>query len=635
MDRLLTQRGGKAHLLLGNEAIVRGALEAGMGFATCYPGTPSSEVPDTLYRLRKLNPGKTHYYFEYSANEKVALEVAAGAASSGLRTLCTMMHVGLNVAADPLMTLAYAGVRAGMVILTADDPSMFSSQNEQDNRYYARFSGLPMLEPAGPAEAKEMTKIAFELSEELGVPVLLRTTTRVSHAREAVTFGGFNKPKTKATFEKSPFTLVPVPAVARNLHLRLLNIYDQAQAVSEKSPLNPMSGKGKLGVISSGVAAAYTEDAIGDLGLKTKVKHLKLGLSWPLPEKKMVRFLKGVDQVLIVEELEPLIENAVKTLAFDHGLSVKVQGKSKKHPQVSSDVAQPQVFTRAFEYTPGQVRGVLAKFAGVKYQAPKAVSIPDPPPLPGRPPNLCAGCSHRATYYAVKKASEGIDTVHPTDIGCYTLGFLPPLAMGDFLICMGSSVSSSCGFAKATDQKVISFIGDSTFFHSGMTGLANAVYNNHNFTLVILDNGTTAMTGHQPNPGVDTEALGDPTQHVDIEQVVRGLGVQHVSKIKPFKTKAAIQAVKKAVEFQGVSVVISEELCPLYAKRVAPKSKKPFRVSQKKCKKHMDCIQKVACPAMYVVDGQVQINELQCIGCALCAQVCPENAILPVQTKKA
>ena len=630
MDRLLIQRGGKSHLLLGNEAIVRGALEAGLAFATCYPGTPSSEVPDTLYRLRKQNPDKTQYYFEYSANEKVALECAAGAAASGLRTLCTMKHVGLNVAADPLMTLAYAGVRAGMVILTADDPSMFSSQNEQDNRQYARLSGLPMLEPAGPAEAKEMTRYAFELSEELGVPVLMRTTTRVNHAREAVPYGNLKKPKTDATFEKSPFTLVPVPAVARSLHLRLLNVYDQAQAISENSPFNSLSGKGRLGVISSGVAAAYVEDAISDLDLSQKIKLLKLGLSWPLPEKKLIRFIKGLDQVLIVEELEPLVENAVKALAFENGVKLKVSGKSKKHPEVSCDIAQPKTLTRAFEYNPGLVRSVLAKFAGVKYQAPKPLILPDPPQLPGRPPNLCAGCPHRGSYLAVKEVL-GDEGIYPTDIGCYTLGLLPPINMADYLVCMGSSASAAGGIAKATGQKVVSFIGDSTFFHSGMTGLVNAVHNNHNYTLVILDNGTTAMTGHQPHPGVDTESIGDLTRHVDIEQVVRGLGVQHVTKIKPFKQKAAVAAVKEAVEFEGVSVIISEELCPLFARRVAPKPKRSFQVNPDKCKKHFDCIQKVACPAMYYDGDQVYINEQQCIGCSLCAQTCPENAILPVK----
>ncbi|MBU4573855.1 MAG: indolepyruvate ferredoxin oxidoreductase subunit alpha, partial [Desulfarculus sp.] len=436
MDVLLTPSGGKEHLLLGNEAIVRGALEAGMAFATCYPGTPSSEVPDTLYRLRKQFPNKVKYYFEYSTNEKVALECAAGAAASGVRTLCTMKHVGVNVAADPLMTLAYVGVNAGMVILTADDPSLFSSQNEQDNRYYARLSGLPMLEPCGPAEAKEMTSYCFELSEELGSPVMIRTTTRVNHAREAVPFVKLGKVKQTSKFKKNPMQYVTVPAVSRNLHLRLLNIYNQAQAISEQSPYNQIVGKGKLGIITSGVAANYVMDAVGDLGAKSKIKVFKLGFTYPLPEKKIARFLKSVDKVLIVEELEPILEEAVKALAQEKGISVEIVGKvAGKVPAKSVDIEAPGFFSRAFEYNPRLVREVIAKTFGLKFTEPAEISLAGMPTPPGRPPNLCPGCPHRATYFAVKEVA-GDEAIYPTDIGCYTLGVLPPIKAADFLICM-------------------------------------------------------------------------------------------------------------------------------------------------------------------------------------------------------
>jgi indolepyruvate ferredoxin oxidoreductase, alpha subunit len=631
MDVLLTPSGGKKHLLLGNEAIVRGAIEAGLAFATCYPGTPSSEIPDTLYRLRKQNPDKVKYYFEYSTNEKVALECAAGAAASGLKTLCTMKHVGMNVAADPMMTLAYVGTRAGMVIVCADDPSMFSSQNEQDNRYYARLSGLPMLEPDGAAQAKEMTKYCFELSEELKVPVILRTTTRVNHAREAVPFEKTARVKALSKFEKAPMQLVPVPVVARNLHLRLLNTYNQAQAISEKSPFNTISGRGKLGVITSGVSVNYVQDAVSDLGAKSKVKVLTLGMSWPLPEKKIVRFLKSVDKLLVVEELEPLMEEAIRALAQENGIEVEIAGKMKgKVPAKSVDLEPTAFFSRAFEYTPRLVRQTMAKYFGIKSRDKAELKLGGIPALPGRPPNLCAGCPHRATYHTVKELL-GQEAVYSTDIGCYTLGLLPPIQAADFLVCMGSSVSSACGISRATGQKVVGFIGDSTFFHSGITGLVNAVHNNHNFTLIILDNGTTAMTGHQPHPGVNTKAIGDVTTHIPIEPLVKGLGVKHVSVIKPFKVRASKKAIKAAVEFEGVSVVISQELCPLFEKRVAPRSRKPFAVNEKKCKGHLDCINKIACPAMFVEDGQARINTLQCIGCALCAQICPENAILPAK----
>ncbi len=630
MDKLLTPSGGKSHLLLGNEAIVRGAIEAGMAFATCYPGTPSSEVPDTLYRIRKQNPDAAKYYFEYSTNEKVALEVAAGAAGAGLRTLCTMKHVGMNVAADPLMTLAYVGTRAGMVILVADDPSLFSSQNEQDSRYYARLSGLPMLEPADPVEAKEMVKFGFDFSEELETPFLLRTSTRVNHAREPVPFAKPKKTKKQTKFKKDPMRFVTVPAVSRKLHLRLMEIFDKAQAASEKSPFNSITGKGKLGIVTAGVAAHYVSDALGDLGAKGKVKVLKIGFSWPLPEKKLISFMKSVDKLLVVEELEPLMEDACRVLAEKNNIDVEIFGKSKKIPAQVVDIAPPDFFSRAYEYNPRLVRKVIAKTFGFKHKDTTPVTGKGLPALPGRPPNLCAGCPHRATYYAVKEVL-GNDAIYPTDIGCYTLGLLPPISMADYVICMGSSVSSSSGISKATGQKVVGFIGDSTFFHSGITGLANAVHNNHNFTLVILDNGTTAMTGHQPHPGVMTDKIGDPTTHIDIEGVVRGLGVPHVTIIKPFKTRASIKAIKEAVEFEGVSVVISKELCPLFARRVAPKTKKPFAVNEAKCKGHLDCIKKVACPAMFLDNGKAKINSLQCIGCALCAQICPENAILPVK----
>ncbi len=613
MHKLLTDSPGKEMLLLGNEAIARGALEAGLSFATCYPGTPSSEIPEQFFRISQ----ETDLYFEYSTNEKVALEVGAGAAVSGLRTMVTMKHVGLNVAADPLMTLAYSGVKAGMVIVTADDPYLFSSQNEQDNRYYARLSGLPMLEPTNTQEMKDITKMAFDLSEQLELPVLLRTTTRLNHVRGKVVLGELQPIRTKGEFRRNPFHFVAIPAVSRKLHKLLLEKYDQAARKAESWPTNQIIGNGPWGIVTNGVSFNYVSDAISDLGIQDKVTILKLGFSWPLPKGLIKQFLDQVDKVLVVEELEPINENDFRAIAQELGITKLIKGKGVGE------------LSRLFEYDPGMVRRAIAQYFEVPYEPPKPVDLSGIPELPARPPNLCPGCPHRATYYAVKEV-YGEDAIHPTDIGCYTLGVLPPISMADYLICMGSSVSSSCGFSQATDKKVVSFIGDSTFFHSGITGLVNAVHNNHKFTLVILDNGTTAMTGHQPHPGVDTTPMGVQRTQIDLEQVVRGCGVKDVHVVKPFKLKKTMEAVKAAMEYDGISVIISKELCPLFAKATGQARKaKPFYVNLDKCKNHRDCINKIACPAMYLEGEQVMINQNLCIGCAVCAQICPENAILP------
>jgi indolepyruvate ferredoxin oxidoreductase, alpha subunit len=615
MHKLLTDSPGTQMLMLGNEAIARGAIEAGVAFGTAYPGTPSSEISTNLFQVSQ----HSDLYFEFSTNEKVALEVAAGAANSGLRTICTMKHVGLNVAADPLMTLAYVGVKAGLVIISADDPFMFSSQNEQDNRYYAKLSGLPMLEPSTVAEAKEMVIHAFDLSEELQEPVILRTTTRINHSSAFVALGAVRKPRLKGDFVKDPYHQVPVPAVARKLHLRLLDNLARAEVLSCASPYNWIAGQGTWGVICSGVSLNYVQDAVRDLDVEDKVRILRLGFSHPLPARLILDFLKGCRKVLVVEEGEPYLEEAVKALAQEAALTLPIRGKGKG------------LFSRSYEFDPALVRQVLATYYAITCTPPAKLSLEDMPPLPARPPNLCAGCSHRATFYAVKKAAHGMDTVCPTDIGCYSLGFLPPLAMGDFMICMGASVSSGCGFSRGLDRKVIAFIGDSTFLHSGMTGLVNAVYNNHDLTLVILDNGTTAMTGHQPNPGTDMKLMGlEGYNRISIEAIVKAMGVRHVAVIKPYKVQKSIAAIRQALKHRGVSVVISQEMCVLYAKGLKKHKQRAFQVTDK-CKNHRICIEDFACPAFYLDQSRVRINPDICVGCAVCAQICPENAIVPVQ----
>ena len=613
MSELLTGQAGERRLFLGNEAIVRGALEAGVALVTTYPGTPASEIGDRCYGISR----QTDLQFEFSTNEKVALEVAAGASACGWRVLCAMKHVGLNVAADALMTLAYVGVKGGMVIVSADDPSLFSSQNEQDNRYYAKLAGLPMLEPATPEEAKAMTLAAFALSEQLKVPVLLRTTTRVNHTRGPVTLGELAARPGPGKFYKDPFRQVMVPAVARQAHVRLLAAQDQARALAETSVFNEISGAGAWGIVTSGVAGTYAADALTELGLAGKVQLLKLGFTHPLPETLLGDFLAPLTKVLVVEELEPYLEDGLKAIAQDRGLTVTIRGKG------------PGLFSRLYEYHPGLVREVVARFFDVAAQAP-APLVPEKileQPLPDRPPNLCAGCPHRAMYYAVKIALKdlGVEGIFPTDIGCYTLGLLPPLSMADYLICMGSSISTAAGISRATGQKVVAFIGDSTFFHSGLPALVNAVHHKHDFLLVILDNGTTAMTGHQPHPGVSLMPPGYPGEHVPIQRVVKALGVEQLWVVNPFKYKESLAATKEALTASGIRVLISEAPCHLYAQRLSGKRRTARFQVTKGCGECRDCLDNFGCPAMYLESGepgQLQIDPELCSGCAFCVQWC-------------
>ncbi len=615
MHKLLTGQPGFKMLLLGNEAIARGGLEAGVAVATTYPGTPSSEISSNFFQISQ----ESKLYFEYSTNEKVALEVAAAAANSGVRSMCIMKHVGMNVAADALLTLAYVGVKGGLVIVTADDPFMFSSQNEQDNRFYSKLAGLPMMEPSSAQEAKDMLRDAFDLSEELQLPVIFRTTTRINHSSEIVSLGELRDPKTTGNFVKDPFNYVTVPAVSRNLHAKLLEKLDKAETISENSKYNMIIGKGDWGIICNGVSYNYVCDGVKELDIQNSTRILRIGISHPMPRILIRNFLKECKKVLIVEEGEPFMEETVKAFAQEAGLTLSIGGKGDG------------LLSRLYEYNPAQVRESLCEYFGVDYTPRAGVDLSDVPEIPQRPPSLCAGCSHRATFYAVNKAAEGMETICPTDIGCYTLGFLPPLSTGDFLICMGSSVGTSCGFSKVSDKKVISFIGDSTFFHTGIPGLVNAVFNSHNFTLVILDNGITAMTGHQPHPGVDMKAMNfEGYGQVSIEDVVKAVGVKHVSTIRPYRVKKSVDTIKEALMYKGVSVVISQEPCVLFAKALKKPRGKPFFVSDK-CKGDKDCINDLACPAFYIRKKRVYIDPVLCSGCSVCAQICPEHAILPLK----
>ncbi len=564
MHRLLTKQIDTPQLLLGNEAIVRGILEGGARVVAAYPGTPSSEISNNLFQITMDEPRRI--YFEFSVNEKVAMEVAAAAAAAGVRSATCMKHVGLNVASDVFMTLAYLGVRAGMVIICADDPSAHSSQNEQDNRYYVQMAGLPLLEPTSPQEALEMTRDAFVLSEQLELPVVLRTTTRTAHVRGAVHCGQLPEvDEKKGFFVKEMRRWVAIPATARLRHKALIEAGRNAQAISEESPYNSIKGSGKIGIIASGVSASYVEDAIEDLGCSEKVSFFRLGFAFPQPRKKLAEFLKTLDKALVVEELAPFQETAVKAIAQENSLCLPVLGKSSGHLPL------------CYEFTPKMVREAICSVLDRKDSfARQPVDMPDTSQLPIRPPSMCKGCPHTESYGVVKQAIKEMgheaDVLYPTDIGCYTLGALPPVLMADYLLCMGSSIGSSCGFAVSTDHKIVSFIGDSTFFHSGIPPLINAVHQKHSFCLVILNNFTTAMTGHQPNPGIPNMPLSKETSRVSIEAIVRGCGVENCFRINPNKKDAALEIVKKALSIeQGPVVIISEAPCILNMKKTGGK----------------------------------------------------------------
>ena len=612
---LLQDTPGRRVLLLGNEAIARGILEAGISVVTTYPGTPASEIGDSISKIAE----KVGLYMEYSVNEMVAVEVAAGAANSGVRALTAMKHVGLNVAADMVMTLAYVGTRGGYVIVTADDPECHSSQNEQDNRFYAMFSNLPCLEPSDPQEAKEMTVSAIKLSEKLELPVLLRTTTRVSHTRGPVQYGKIVKPNLKGEFIRDAKRLVMVPAFSRPKHDVLMRKMAEAKEISEKSAHNRLVRKGgEIGVVSSGAAFNYAVEAANLLGLDAG--FLKLGMTHPLPERKIAEFLRKYRMVVVVEELEPYLEMQIKALAKDHSPNVKMCGKMAM-----------EFFPREGELSTRLVANGLAKITGRKvpidFEKVMQKSVEVARGLPSRPPVLCAGCPHRASYFVIKKVG-GNKALYPDDIGCYALGVSPPLNVGDIMVCMGASVGTAQGMSKVTGKETIATLGDSTFFHAAIPGLINAVYNDSKIVVAVLDNQATAMTGHQPHPGTGTTGMRTPAEKVLIEKVAEGCGVKYVRVVDPFKTKEAAAVLKEALQQSGPSVVVFRSPCTLMDLR--EKRRAGTRIVRakitEKCTNCMACIKLLGCPAIFL-DDNVTIDENLCSGCGLCISVCPNKAI--------
>ncbi len=624
LKELVTGVQGEKQFLLGNEAAVRGVIEAGVSIAATYPGTPSSEIGNVLSLLAK----EANIYFEFSTNEKVAMEVAATAAASGLRSFTFMKHVGMNVASDSFMTTAYSGVKGGMVILSADDPSLFSSQNEQDTRNYARLANVPVLEPSNCQEVKDMVKYAFELSEQFGLPVIVRTTTRVSHMRGVVEFGDIKDNSSnndnhwkRGHFDKDPSKFVPVPAFAGDMHVRLWDKIHKIEEITNKSDLNTeieFSSDKKYGVIASSSAYNYAHDVVKFNGLDADI--LKLGFSYPFPHEKVAEFLSDLDEVFIVEEVDPIMERDTLATVGAKNLDVIVHGKLDGtfplYHEFNSDVVADG-FNKVLNFKEDKLTSYSSSLEKLSED------------IPSRAPVLCAGCPHRAMYYGINKAIEELglkaeDVVFASDIGCYTLGINPPYNAADYLLSMGSSVGDGCGFSVSTDQKVASFIGDSTFFHSGVSPLINAVHNKHNFVLTVLDNRITAMTGGQPNPGIPVDGMGDDAPEVSIRKLALACGCDYVRVINPFNLEQVVKTYKEAFERDDTAVIISKAPCTLI-KGLAKKP--PVKFIESNCNYCDKCVNELACPAISKIDGKITIDEAQCDGCNVCIQVCKYGAL--------
>lgn len=593
--------------LMGNAAIAMGAIAAGLNVVSGYPGTPSTEVLETT---AKHNDGSI--YVEWSTNEKAAMELAAGAAYCGARTMVTMKQVGLNVASDPLMSLAYIGVKGGMVILVADDPGPISSQTEQDTRRFAAFSKLPCFDPSGVQEAYDMIQEAFAYSERYHTPVLFRPTTRVCHGYASITVKDAAEYQVNSPegFVKDSSKWVIFPKLSYQNHIRMEKRNTELKSVFSDYPRNRIYPETdtacQKGIATHGISFSYTMEALHG---KAAPRLLKVATPFPFPEQLAVEFLQGLDEVLCLEELDPVIEQELVYLCGKYHLPTRIRGK------LTEDVAL------AGENSCDSVAADLAAFLG--WQQPEQNAADQPPELPVRPPVLCAGCPHRASFFAVKEAMKGKKSVFCGDIGCYTLGNAMPLDMVDTCLCMGAGVNMTQGIGKIEpDTTCFAFVGDSTFFASAITGMVNAVYNQANMTLVVLDNSTTAMTGHQPHPGTGKTMMGQVVDKVSIEDTLHGIGVKTVETVNPLHLQEAIDCVKRVAVQDGVKAIIFKSPCA-----VLIKSGKPAQIEESKCIQCKKCIRTLGCPAIMLQDGKVQIEQALCTGCGLCAQVCPTAAI--------
>ncbi len=592
--------------VMGNGAIAYGALKAGVNLVSGYPGTPSSEIVEAV---AKAKPEGVHV--EWSVNEKAAMEVAAAASYSGARTLVTMKQVGLNVASDPLMSLAYVGVKGGMVVVSADDPGPISSQTEQDTRRFAEFARIPVFDPSSPEEAYEMIQDAYECSEKYATPVLFRPTTRVDHAYAAIDRPEKFSPQRVSGFIKNSKKWVIFPRLSFANHAM---IEKRNVEIGEEFSLYRYNtvegGNSEKAVVASGISYAYAKEFLKDY---PQVKLIRIGTPYPFPESFVKKALEGVTEVLSLEELSPYNEEQIARLCGRNGFLLSIRGK------LTGDVPA------SGELSTNLIAGILRKYLELPGEA-SEIDVSDAPELPVRPPVLCAGCPHRASFYAVKKAMKGRNCYFCGDIGCYTLGNAMPLDMCDTCLCMGAGITMAQGFTWMDKEGIgFAFVGDSTFFASGMTGVVNAVYNNANMILCVLDNSTTAMTGHQPHPGTGRNMMGDIVEKVDIASVLTGIGVSKVVTVDPLNLNEAMGAVRMCADLPGVKAIIFKSPCVAISK---PTGKCHITENCLNCGK---CIKEIGCPGLIRVDGQVTIDPNLCTGCGLCSQICPVDAIQEVE----
>lgn len=625
-DALLDEPGRKA-ILMGNEAIARGFLEGGIQIAASYPGTPASEIMNTLIGMSK----KYDIYAEWSVNEKVAAEVAIAASVAGLRSMVSMKGVGVNVASEPFQAFTYMGVGGGIVLVSADDLGCHSSHTEQDNRFFAREAYLPVFEPYDPREAKEMAREALRYSEEWGQPIMLRTTTRIGHTSADVVLGEIDRTRRKGEFKRIPTRWVNLPRNARRMRKELIERMNKIRKAVNDVPYNRFEGNpdAKVGIIASGISYSYVKEAVNVLDLNEKIYLLKIGTTFPVPGDMVEKMLESVERVLVIEEVEPFVEMQVRCIASKGEHTTKIRGKD--------------IVPLAGELSTLKVLEIFHKFLGTDMpidisnleESDRGIQELVPP----RPPILCPGCGHRVGFYAINlvekklaKEKKGLTIIKPSDIGCYTLGYMPPLFAVDTNFCMGSSIGLSDGLSKATDQPIICTIGDSTFFHAGIPPLLNAVFNKDNITVLLLDNSTTAMTGFQTHPGVGRTAMGVETKKIVIEDVVKACGVEYLKVVDAYDVSGLVEALEGGVRYEGPAVVIARRPCRIsYLREVRELGEEISLaiIDYDKCKECTICITKFGCPAMYLEGDVVKIDPNICNGCGVCTSdlVCKAKAI--------